>query len=502
MSPASSYPTPSQDIFMLPLEIIDRIFQSFTDLQSLRNALLACKLFHHVFSNSPSNLRQAIAINNLGSDEILIPALREVRVATCHSGKAWSETFEGALGGVSERSVAYGGLGISWNESELLIERAGVLDILESKGPLHNDDKSSYISGEHTLQKPFAAPGRYDWFFATDSAFLARKMSFYDELSIQDLHDLGMVLIWASTYANSPTRNPPAAMCWLLLEHGPAKYAQRCMVVNRDSHIESRGDLEAEDPFSWACDAKKIWRSRGIEYEDATALPFGVQSLVEPVGSKCHDIAGLQLWNEENWPYLACGLQVRDTYSYSYTALLPGQLSDNQTELMLLVSYINDPTRTDLRTLAEAYYTDPHYLSFSIWNPHNPKFPQPMTVARIMREMFDLPVVVGDPTVRVFMQEDDHDGVRETKPRDWLCYNCLLKFVKARLWIWWHHQRASGNAHGLPLLVPNCRAGFNCDRQYEVAHIEAENHLCIGRTLEYVTLATFPQGCPVSAHVA
>ncbi|KAH7106680.1 hypothetical protein BKA62DRAFT_797832 [Auriculariales sp. MPI-PUGE-AT-0066] len=502
----------------LPVEILIPVFQNFSDLQTLHAAILACKLFHDVFNGHQSAICRAVIVNRLGHEDVLIPALRELRTAMYYRGEIPPTTFARTLGAISERSVAAGALEPSWTETKLLFGRANVLDVLEVCFSRSQKDRQTLTTSRlepqestrfkiamlrawvlhHAFKHMDVRARQRNWFSQDDEPFIARKTAIYDEFSVSDLHDIGTVLVWAGNYAQPPRGGFSRHMNWLLVVHGPAVYAQRCVAVDRQWQlsIDHKPNMMGSDEnFFWYYDAKKIWHERGVEYDDTDGIivaPIGVRSLVEPLGAddtctECHAVVGLDLWNESNWPYLADHLNFWCPKEL-YGIRLPGRLGYNVSEYTLVRLYIDNPTRTDLSMVT----TNEH--DYELFNrcPYGvqgePEAPGgPIPIPRILRELFELPEEVTEPTLKAYMQCEEPYVFKNTLPGDWFCCDCLYGLVMGRFWIWWYHQRASGKVHGRPLLEKNCPAGFDCNRQREEDHIAVMNvkfyqHLCIPTT--------------------
>ncbi|KAH7106684.1 hypothetical protein BKA62DRAFT_797838 [Auriculariales sp. MPI-PUGE-AT-0066] len=490
----------------LPVEILIPVFQNFSDLQTLHAAILACKLFHDVFNGHQPAICRAVIVNRLGNEDVLVPALRELRTAMYYRGEL-PPTFEATLGGISERSVAAGVLEPTRMETKLLFGRAEVLDVLELYFSRSRKDRQTLTTSRlephesarfkiamlrvwvlhHAFKHMDVDARQRNWFSQDDEPFIARKTAIYDEFSVEKLSDIGTVIVWAGTYAQHllPLLRP-FHMNWHLVEHGPTIYAQRCLAVDRERQISINRRTSTMEPGKqfWDYDTQKIWRERGVEHDDTEgifAAPIGVRPLVEPLGAddtcaECHVEMDCGLWNESNWKYLA-GYSRFWSRDPLYEMRLTGRLCVNDSERTLIRMYIDNPTRTDLGTVTTDQHDDSLFNTCPYGIQGEPEVPGgPISIPRILRELFELPTQVTEPTLKAYMQyQYPYVFKNNISPRDWLCYWCLNIIVVGRFWIWWYHQRASGKVLGRPLLEKNCQAGFDCDRQHEQDHITVEN---------------------------
>jgi len=141
-----------------------------------------------------------------------------------------------------------------------------------------------------------------------------------------------------------------------------------------------------------------------------------------------------------DWPYLATRLQLWGHWQNQFFA---GSLSSNIFEIKLFRAYIESPF-ADYSSFsagfASAITTSPY------GKQGDPDLPGgPISVARILKELFALPGEINNDSMKTYMS---NDGFDTTQPNDWLCVNCLHKFVRSRLWIWWYNEKARGKVSG------------------------------------------------------
>ena len=119
---------PECAIFELPVEIVDRIFSSLSDVRTLYDTQFVCKWWRDIFNAHPANLRKAVATNILGSHLLLLAALRGLRVDAQFKGDNEFDDVPATLA-VAESDLLE--TEITWQEARTLQLRASVCARLE-----------------------------------------------------------------------------------------------------------------------------------------------------------------------------------------------------------------------------------------------------------------------------------------------------------------------------------------------------------------------------------
>ncbi|KAH7106692.1 hypothetical protein BKA62DRAFT_684819 [Auriculariales sp. MPI-PUGE-AT-0066] len=467
----------TRGIAALPTEVIEHIFMYFDDLETLCNAGLVCRFWASMYSARSLAIREAVAINALGHEDILLPALREVRVSAFLDGydSPSDVSFDNMFNGITEENVKC--TEITWKESKALMVRANILERLEVGFSRSRKDRlsgcNSRLMPEESLRFRRAICRawvlsdvfRYStendltevWTFDDSDGVAARKAVFYSDLSNQDLYDLNEVVNWATSQGEGDPEK------WLLLEIGPEEYAEIYETVDR-SNLCTSGEFD--DMFDWDSDITHQWEERQITLQEG--IPKGVQPLVQPIGngdmcSKCGSPDGLELWNDQNWRYLSSDLPLWKL----------GELGRNSFEANLLSAYIRKPN-TDFSAFQTAFGAS-HESPYGKLDDPEIVGSGPIPVYRILQELFSLPSQVNSTGLLTAMAAD---AFATTLPSDWLCLNCLRSFVKTRYWIWWYDTKARGKVSGQGL-KEDCWYGIDCHTQvHSLPHATKLNHLC------------------------
>lgn len=176
-------------------------------------------------------------------------------------------------------------------------------------------------------------------------------------------------------------------------------------------------------------------------------------------GAKCGDLTGQRVWNEDSksielrrsrsplshvafqdWHAAPVTLALASLYEH-----LPGGLKHNAHERALLLRYLGQPYPS-LGAHGERNHPRPARLVD----------PEPeISLGHILTALYRLPDIVETEEHKKRLRKD---GFHELQPSDLLCYSCLHRFVKSRLWIWWVSVKrgvlTSGKHHGFQL--ENC----------------------------------------------
>jgi len=112
----------------LPVELIDRIFSSLSDVRTLYDTQFVCKWWRDIFNAHPANLRKAVAANILGSHLLLLAALRGVRVDAQFKDDKEFDDVPATLAVAGSNLLE---TEITWQETRALQLRASVCARLE-----------------------------------------------------------------------------------------------------------------------------------------------------------------------------------------------------------------------------------------------------------------------------------------------------------------------------------------------------------------------------------
>ena len=112
----------------LPVELIDRIFSSLSDVRALYDIQFVCKWWRDIFNAHPANLRKAVAANILGSHLLLLAAMRGVRVDAQFKGDKEFDDVPATLA-ITESDLLE--TDFTWQELAALQLRASVCARLE-----------------------------------------------------------------------------------------------------------------------------------------------------------------------------------------------------------------------------------------------------------------------------------------------------------------------------------------------------------------------------------
>ena len=117
-------------------------------------------------------------------------------------------------------------------------------------------------------------------------------------------------------------------------------------------------------------------------------------------------------------------------------------LTNNDFEVKLFRAYIENP----FADYSVGFSFAPVTKTSPYGKQGDPDLPGgPISVARILKELFALPGEINNDSMKTYMS---NAGFDTTQPQDWLCVNCLHKFVRSRLWIWWYNEKARGKVSG------------------------------------------------------